>query len=170
MEIRKRLLAINRTIGRGGRAIDMVVVHVTEGSAASVRSWFKAKAAQVSAHYLVTVDGTIEQFVEEADTAWHAGRVDHPTAALVLARPHVNPNSYSIGIEHEGTGKEPLTPAQQAASLALLRDICTRHGIPIDRTHVVGHHEVYSLKTCPGAIDVDALVAALQHPISPVLT
>jgi N-acetylmuramoyl-L-alanine amidase len=148
----------NFTTGRP-RAIDMLVIHVTEGSAASVRSWFAAKIAQVSAHYMVTVDGAVDQFVRDEDQAWHAGRVDHPTAPLVLARPHVNPNAYSIGIEHEGMGTAPLTAPQQAASVALIRELCQRHSIPIDRAHIVGHHEIYSRKECPGKIDVDRLVA-----------
>jgi N-acetylmuramoyl-L-alanine amidase len=170
----KRILPINHTKGRAGHAIDMITIHVTEGSASSVRSWFAAKEAQVSAHYMVCIDGTIDQFVDEEDQAWHNGRIDHPTAPLVLARPHVNPNAYSIGIEHEGTGNQPLMPAQRAASVELIRDICRRRSIPIDRTHIVGHHEVYSLKTCPGAIDVNALVllvggaaALLEAPTAP---
>lgn len=157
MTITKRLLAINHTVGRT-MPVDMICIHVTEGNAASVRSWFASPVAKVSAHYLVNVDGTIDQFVAEDDVAWHAGRVDHPTAPLVVARPTVNPNAYSIGVEHEGTGTQPLTAPQRVASVELIRDICRRHSIPIDRTHIVGHHEVYSLKTCPGAIDVNALV------------
>lgn len=158
LAITNRMLSINHTPARGGMAIDMVTIHVTEGSAASVRSWFAAPAAQVSAHYMVCVDGAIDQFVREEDQAWHNGRVDHPTAPLVVARPNVNPNRFSVGIEHEGTGTAPLTAPQRAASVALIRDICTRRRIPFDRTHIVGHREVFSRKTCPGAIDVDALV------------
>lgn len=153
----KRILPINHTAGRP-RPVDQLVIHVTEGNASSVRSWFAAKQAQVSAHYMVCVDGSIDQFVAEEDQAWHAGRVDHPTAPLVLERPHVNPNEYSIGIEHEGDGTKPLTAPQRIASVELIRDICRRRSIPIDRRHIVGHHEIYSLKTCPGAIDVNALV------------
>lgn len=144
---------------------DMVTIHVTEGSAASVRSWFNTPAAQVSAHYLVTREGAVEQFVGEGDTAFHNGRVLRPTAALVLERPGVNPNRYSVGIEHEGTGRDDLTAPQRAASLWLVRDVCLRHGIPIDRRHVVGHREVYAAKTCPGAIDVDRYVRELAATV-----
>lgn len=157
-----RLISINHREGRNGHVPDLVVIHVTEGDAHSVRSWFNNPVAEVSAHYMVCRDGAIDRFVAEDDTAWHAGRVDHPTADLVLARPGVNPNAYSIGIEHEGSGTEPLTEPQEAASLALIRSICARWNIPMDRTHIVGHHEIYSLKTCPGAISVDALVKALN--------
>lgn len=140
---------------------DLIVVHVVEGSAAACRNWFANAKAQVSAHYLVTKTGEIDQFVDEKDTAYHAGRVARPTAPLVLLRPDVNPNAYSIGIEHEGTGREELTEAQRAASIALIREICTRRRIPMDRRHIVGHREIFAEKTCPGKIDVDALVRDL---------
>jgi N-acetylmuramoyl-L-alanine amidase len=134
---------------------------VTEGNAASVVSWFNNPEASVSAHYMVRKDGVVEQFVHESDTAWHAGRVDHPTADLVIERLPANPNGYSIGIEHEGNGKEELTDAQRKASIDLIQDICMRRDIPQNRRHIVGHHEIYSKKTCPGAIDVDRLVREL---------
>lgn len=158
--------------GRRGNLglVDQVVIHVTEGDAGSVLEWFKDPVSQVSAHYMVTKTGVVYQFVDEADEAFAQGRVDHPTAPLVLARPEVNPNYYSIGIEHEGSGKEELTDAQRKASIELIRDICTRHNIPRDRRHIVGHHEIYSLKTCPGAISVDKLTAQVAsdgHPGSP---
>lgn len=139
--------------------IDAIVIHVTEGSADAVRSWFNAPEAKVSAHYMVTTAGEIVQFVHEADTAWHAGRVDHPTAEIVGEHKGRNPNDWTIGIEHEGDGSHELTEPQRAASIALIRDICQRRHIPLDRHNIVGHREIYSLKTCPGAIDVDRLVA-----------
>lgn len=150
--------------------VDQITIHVTEGSADSVLEWFGKSQSQVSAHYMVRKNGWIDQFVDEEDEAFHNGRVDHPTAPLVLQRLGQNPNGWSIGIEHEGDGTTDLTDAQRKSSIALIRDICTRHNIPVDRTHIVGHHEVYSLKTCPGKIDVNRLVAQVamdSHPGSP---
>lgn len=144
---------------------DQIVIHVTEGSAESTRSWFGSAKSDVSAHYMVRKDGVIEQFVDEQDEAYHAGRVDNPTAPLVLARPGINPNWYSIGIEHEGDGVHELTTEQRASSIALIQDICTRRLIPVDRHHIVGHREIYSLKTCPGAIDVNLLVNQASRAI-----
>lgn len=159
--VTKRLLSGNFAVGRP-MPVDQIVIHVTEGSASSVREWFANPKAEVSAHYMVTVTGTVDQFVDEDNQAWHAGRVWEPTAPLVAQRPNVNPNAYSIGIEHEGDGTKPLTPPQLAASLSLTSDICARRKIPIDRVHIVGHHEVYAKKTCPGAINVDDYVRALR--------
>ncbi len=149
---------------RGGRrgtgVIDQLVIHVTEGSAESTRSWFAAPRPEnpTSAHYMVTKGGAVIQFVNDEDEAYHAGRVLNPTAPLVVERPGVNPNWYSIGIEHEGSGADELTTAQRAASVELIDTLCQKHGITVDRTHIVGHHEIFSGKTCPGAISVDLLV------------
>lgn len=153
-----------------GMQIDQITIHVTEGTAVSARSWFNNPAADVSAHYLVAKNGAIDQFVDEGDTAYHNGRVSEPTAPLVLARPGVNPNVYSIGIEHEGSGHDELTPEQRAASIALIANIVRRRpAIQVNRQHVVGHHQVYSKKTCPGAINVDALVNAVAAGWAPVV-
>lgn len=161
MKLTSRLLAVNFTKGREGRLpIDTLVIHVTEGNAGSVRSWFANPAADASAHYMVTKQGDIDHFVKDEDTAWHAGRVLRPTAAIVRDRDGINPNSYSIGIEHEGNGKEELTPAQREASIWLIRHLVEAHpAIQVNRRHIIGHREVYAAKTCPGAINVDRLVS-----------
>lgn len=162
MIIKSSLLDINHAHGRKSAfPIDVIVIHVTEGNAASVSSWFSNPAASVSAHYMVRKDGVVQQFVRELDTAWHAGRVDHPTAELVKLRAPANPNGYSIGVEHEGNGHEELTDPQRRASIELIQDICMRRDIPQNRRHIIGHREIFSKKTCPGAIDVDRLVREL---------
>lgn len=160
MNITKNLLTGNHSVGRNQRwPIDTIVIHVMEGSMASARSWFMAPESQVSSHYGIDKLGNIEQWVAEENTAWANGRVDHPTADIVLHRLGSNPNNWTISIEHEGSGKEPLTDAQKEASTELIYDICSRRDIPIDRQHVLRHHEIYSLKSCPGVISVDELVA-----------
>jgi N-acetylmuramoyl-L-alanine amidase len=163
MKLIKDFLPINFQRGRKGAfPADCLVIHVTEGNAPSVRGWFHDPAAQVSAHYMTQKDGTVVQFVAEEDTAWANGRVDHPTAQLVKERVGSNPNWWTISIENEGNGHEELTDLQRTALYELIRDIQSRHSrITTDRTHIVGHHEIYSLKTCPGAISVDRIVRDL---------
>lgn len=165
LKVTEDILPINFSKGRKGRyPVDCIVIHVTEGDARSVRAWFHDPAAQVSAHYMVQKDGTIIHFVHEYDTAWGNGRVNGATAELVLARLASNPNDWTISIEHEGSGTEELTDLQRASTLWLIRDIQTRHHlITFDRTHILGHHEIFAPKTCPGAISVDRIVQELNE-------
>lgn len=163
MKLVKDFLPINFQRGRKGKfPVDCIVIHVTEGNAASVRSWFHNPNAEVSSHYMVQKDGTVVQFVGEEDTAWGNGRVEGATAQLVKEREGSNPNWWTISIENEGNGHEELTDPQRAALYELIRDIQSRHSrITTDRTHIVGHHEIYKPKPCPGAISVDRIVRDL---------
>src|SRR5882757_5873164 len=115
-----------------GSKAEAIVIHCMDGTLAGTDAWFRDPAARVSAHYGVGVDGRIHQYVSEDDTAFHAGIVVNPTAAMVLSRPSVNPNFYTIGIEHEGKAGDAWTAQQGAASAALVGDIAARRGIPLD--------------------------------------
>lgn len=162
-----RLIRVNFRRGRaGGRLPDVVVVHIQEGTMAGTDSWFRSAESGVSAHYGVGKDGRIVQWVEDSDTAQHAGNVDRPTAAIVRERAGVNPNSYSLGIECEGHATD-APPADQMIALAeLVRWLCERHQIPLDRTHVIGHREIRASKPCPGRIDVDEVVRLAQGEVA----
>ncbi|MBT2412570.1 N-acetylmuramoyl-L-alanine amidase [Streptomyces sp. ISL-12] len=111
--------------------IDYVVVHVSQETYADTLAIFQNPQKNVSAHYVVrSSDGHLAQCVREADIAWHAGNWDY--------------NTRSIGIEHEGWVDQPayFTDALYASSAALTSAICARYGIPKNREHIIGHHEV----------------------------
>src|SRR5256886_7853349 len=110
--------------------VDMIVIHDIEGTAGSAIQAFQDPARQASAHYVVADDGSITQMVLEHDIAWHAGNWDYNTRA--------------IGIEHEGfaTGPNWYTSTMYEASAHLAASICSRWGVPMDRTHVIGHYQV----------------------------
>lgn len=147
----------NRTTGRGGFRPEAVVVHIMEGTLAGTDSWFRSPQSKVSAHYGIGRNGEVHQYVNENDSAWHAGRVWGST--WKLRKEGVNPNRYTIGIEHEGQGDDEWTDAMYRTSAALIRDVCHRWSIPIDRDHIVGHREIYAHKTCPGSkVDLDRLI------------
>lgn len=164
MQIEQRLTPVNFSVGRGGVEPDVIVVHVSEGTMSSMRTWFRDPASEVSAHYAIPrAEKPIEQYVLEKDRAWSNGRVHNPTAALVLARPTTNPNRYTISIECEGTGLDELTDTQRGKLLWLIRDIQSRRPlITTDRDHIIRHSEIFARKTCPGQIDVDRLVRELS--------
>jgi MYXO-CTERM domain-containing protein len=122
---------------RSGTTIDRVVIHTTQGGYSGAISWFQNPSSDVSAHFVIrSSDGQITQMVGLAQKAWHCSAW----------------NSRSVGIEHEGFVDDPgrwYTPAMYEASAQLTRWLCDRYGLPIDRTHIVGHVEV------PGATHTD---------------
>lgn len=138
----------NFAVGRGGYTVEAIVIHIMAGTLAGTDSWFATPPSQVSAHYGIGKAGDVHQYVKEMDVAWHAGRVSLPTWKNI--KPKVNPNLYTIGIEHEGQPNDVWPEAQKAASAALIRNICDYYKLPIDRDHVIGHYEIYSRKpNCP---------------------
>lgn len=122
----------NYTNGRSGGSIQYVVIHTMQGSYGGSISWFQNPSAGATAHYMVrSSDGDITQMVDESDTAWHAG--------------NWNINQRSIGIEHEGYVADPgrwYTERMYVASARLVRTLCDRYHIPIDRAHIIGHYQV----------------------------
>jgi len=111
-------------------SIEKIVVHVTEGAFWGSVQWLKNPRAHASSHYVVSRRGKIVQLVHLSDIAWHAG--------------HWGTNEQSVGIEHEGFtyGPAGFTNAQYHASARLAGWIARRSLLPIDRRHVIGHHEV----------------------------
>lgn len=102
-------------------------------------------------------DGIIHQYVDEKDTAIHAGIVFKSTWPLLKTAS--SPNTFTIGIEHEGFGGDALTSAQETTSVQLIREICGRHQIPIDALHIIPHKKIRANKTCPGSgVDVARLI------------
>jgi N-acetyl-anhydromuramyl-L-alanine amidase AmpD len=111
--------------------VDRVVIHVTQTTYSKALSVFQNPRKKVSAHYVVrSADGRVAQCVRESDVAWHAGNWDY--------------NTHSIGIEHEGWVDRPayFTTALYEESARLTAAVCDRYGIPKDRAHIIGHHEV----------------------------
>ncbi len=122
---------------RDGQIIDMLVLHYT-GMKSGQEALEKLcdENAKVSAHYMVTEDGTIFQLVHENDRAWHAG--------VSYWCENSNINQRSIGIEIVNKGHEfdytPFPEIQMEAVAELCSDILTRHKIP--PRNVVGHSDV----------------------------
>ena len=160
----------NFWIGRKGYRPEAIVIHIMDGTLVGTDSWFANTTSQVSAHYGIGKNGEVHQYVQESDAAWHAGRVDVPVWKLI--KPSINPNLYTIGIEHEGKPDDVWTDAIKQSSATLIREICQRWQIPINRDHVVGHFEIFSKKpNCPATnksiLDELVVLARQQTPSSP---
>lgn len=176
--IQKGCAPSNHRAGRPSHLrVEAVVIHVVVGSQAACDATFLDNALTLkrSAHYCVGKDGTIHQYVDEADTAFHCGVVDRPTWSGLKRGPDgriINPNFYTIGIEHEGMPDDVWPEAMYAASAELLRGISGRYQAlaRLSRANVVMHREIRASKTCPGSqADLDRLIreAAGSPPLAP---
>jgi N-acetyl-anhydromuramyl-L-alanine amidase AmpD len=147
-----------------------IIIHGTAGgsSAQEIANYFKGTegtANPVSSHYIVGQDGMVIQCINEKDGAYGNGVVTNPNW-------QGNPNYYTISIEHVKSStdnSDPLTPAQQAASFALIKDICTRNGIGMhdadDTTGITSHAciDPVNRSRCPNTYPWDALWAYLAN-------
>jgi hypothetical protein len=111
------------------RTPDGIVIHFLQANYADVIATWQAGNDCTPAHYVIKNDGEITQLVAEKFMAQHAG-------------PHANPTK--IGIEHDGWDGDPanFTEEMYLASAALVRDICSRYSLDVDRAHIIGHDEV----------------------------
>lgn len=97
----------------------------------SVHPYFEQiSGLQVSAHFVVRRNGTVQQFVDCDARAWHAGASEW--------RGRSNCNDDSIGIELEGLEGDTFDPAQYRALVGLARAIGQRYPI----AHVAGHEHI----------------------------
>lgn len=140
-----------------GQLPDAIAIHIGEGSRAAIISEFQNPTTQKSSHFLVCRDGEIVQFISSTLASFCTGNIDNPINELTLAR-SANPNDWTISIEHEGSSTQDITPAQYAATSQICAYMKKKWEVPLDRTHIFGHREVFSKKTCPGMINVEKIV------------
>ena len=146
------------------RSIKAIVLHIMDGSLSGTDSWFANKKADVSSHYGIGHKGEIHRYVADQNIAYHAGEVVEPSWTLI-SQYGMDPNLYTIGIEHEGKASDTTFPAVQLeASAALVAALCAKYSIPLDSLHVIGHHEIKASKLCPAALPKSQIIAqALQY-------
>jgi hypothetical protein len=134
----------NRTIGREGETVQLIVDHWTVVMFEGAVRRFLDPNSILSAHYVIGQDGRIAQLVSEGDTAYHAGRYDV--------------NLRSIGIEHEAGPAMAPTDALYAASAKLHAEIAVRHGLTLAVGTTVLPHRAIVPTECPGTLDLDRIV------------
>jgi AmpD protein len=97
---------------------------------------------KVSAHFLISRQGVVTQYVPLTKRAWHAG--------ISQWQGRENCNDYSVGIELEGTDNTPYTDEQYAVLTQLTHMLIQQYpAITLER--IVGHCDVApGRKTDPG--------------------
>src|ERR1700748_547058 len=79
--------------GRRGFVPEAIVLHRSGDTLADIDSRCKQPSASRSSHYGVGANGEVHQYVEEKDTAFHAGIVVAPTWTRL--KKGKNPNFYT---------------------------------------------------------------------------
>lgn len=128
--------------GRQAR-VDRIVWHHTGGAFGPALNWVQDRRSRVSYHFMVDRQGQVFRTVAEGNTAWHAG-----TGPM---------NARSIGICFETGG---FTAAARDSGIALVRDLCRRFGLPVNRVTNIRHREVPGHRgtACPGTLPIDEWV------------
>lgn len=143
---------------RRGAVVDKIVVHITDGSP-SLRNCverFQKAETKASPHFVIGRDGTVVQLVELSRAAWHASGWNRESVGIEhIARTPGELKSWpklsretrrklvesDEDVDAETDPGLAVTEAQIVASTALVRWLCGRLGLPMDRRHVVGHYE-----------------------------
>jgi len=124
----------------GGPYIDQLFLNTLDCSAHD--SFADLRDLKVSAHFLVTRDGDITQYVATDKRAWHAGKS--------IFGNRENCNDFSIGIELEGSDAAAFTDEQYSALNWLVRGLM-RYYPQITVERIVGHSDIApGRKTDPG--------------------
>jgi AmpD protein len=112
----------------GGQAVQDLFTNQLDWDAHPYFS--KIRGLEVSAHFFIERDGSLWQFVDADERAWHAGQSEY--------RGRTNCNDDSIGIELEGLEGDVFESAQYAQLIRLCQDLQQRYPI----AHVVGHEHI----------------------------
>lgn len=116
-----------------GAKPSLIVLHYTAmQSAEAACGTLCNPETEVSAHYLISSKGVIQQLVAEEMRAWHAGAGQWGKITDV--------NSHSIGIELDNRGTHGFSNPQMDALEALLTGIMTRWSIPAQ--NVIAHSDL----------------------------
>ncbi len=119
-------------------------------------AWFEDPRANASTNYYADSDGDLYQMVRDEDFAWAQGV---RSKDLILPRPawwrdeYVSYNACMLSIESYAReiGETFTVGGRQFETVAAWTAfVCRRYGIPIDRTHHVGHSELTRQKSDPG--------------------
>jgi len=110
----------NASARKPGVALDLIVVHDTEGGYQSALSWFSNRHSQVSAHIVLKEDASeATQMVRYSKKAWHCASF----------------NSRSIGLEMAGFAKAGYGEQEWAVAARIVAFLLQKHDLPIRWAH-----------------------------------
>lgn len=144
---------------RGSARVWAIVVHATAGT--DSRAWLQRNPNGVSAHALISRDGTVYRMVPDDRAAHHVGYSRIVVGGRIITRStQPNPNQVTLGVELENRndGREPYPPAQLAALGWLLAGWSTAY----PDARLVLHREIDTQgKSDPAGLQWPAIHAAM---------
>ena len=96
----------------------------------------KTKSVKVSAHYLISRNGTLYQLVKDENVAWHSGISKMPNGRNIRN----SVNDFSIGIELVGGKWIDFTKAQYKSLKTLLKNLIKKYDVKEE--NILGHCDV----------------------------
>jgi len=147
LDVAQEIDYISKSMSREGYGIKYIILHGTAGgsSAENIGNYFATSDVQASAHIIIDQEGNIVQGIPLSLAAWGNGIITGKPATLPFRtagdgvnrdywwNANVNPNWTSVSIEHckaSTDNSDQITPAQQAASFAVIKTICDTYGVP----------------------------------------
>ncbi len=149
----------NYNPGRGGVAVDTIVIHWIDGFLSDADKVFVNRSTVHSAHFAVEAD-EIHQYVKLSDTAFHAGIY--------------SVNQRSIGIEHSAQPGRDASDATYETSSQLIAQIARQLGKPVSFFQFKSHGDIVATWCC-GTVDVNRIrnraleIEAAANPVQAVV-
>ena len=110
----------------------VIIHHTAQESCEKTLATFTKTNSQVSAHYTICKDGTLQYMLNNYLRAWHAGNSKWGNMTDI--------NSSSIGIEIDNNGLDTFTNAQINVLLGLLAHLKDSFKIPT--ANFIGHSDI----------------------------
>jgi N-acetyl-anhydromuramyl-L-alanine amidase AmpD len=126
--------------------IKRIAIHCTatkgDVSAATIRSWHKKQGwRDIGYQYVIRTDGTVEKGRDESVAGSHVAGFNTNSIGIV----------YAGGIGANGKAADTRTPAQKAAMARLVKDVATRHKVPVK--NIMGHRDLSPDKDGDGVVE-----------------
>ena len=153
----RRWRTTNCWVGRPFGPPIAFVLHTQAGGESGTVAEFLNSSSQLSAHYVVGLDGTLACFIDPADRAWSNGVLEPGNGWTTIAQdcgidPALNPNHVTVSCETEDLGDpcQPVTDRQYNSLLYAAREVKGRY--PNSLRYLASHADIspQSRAHCPG--------------------
>ena len=146
----------------------VLVLHTPEEAADDIEVtpyYFQRPNLGASTHYYADNDGDLYQMVPEPNGAIANGVLGKPYPEGTDSAISLNYQSLSIEIEGYAASIGQTMPRggpQWRTVVAWVANRAKKHGIPIQRSRIIGHYEVANNRSDPGTLDIAAIVEDAQ--------